>query len=47
MEDLGNDSFHFQVENELNALFEQGDNGSEPSGEGLQEIMVVSNASEK
>ena len=47
VKDLADDSFHFRGENELNALFKQGVNGSEPSGKVLQEFSVVSDASYK
>ena len=47
VKDLADDSFHFRGENELNALFDQVDSGSEPSGKVLQEFTVVSDASSK
>ena len=47
MEDAPDDGLHFWGEYEFNALLQQCVNGTEPSGEILQEFSVVPNASKE
>ena len=45
--DVVDNDFHFWGENELNAMLQQGVNGTKPTGEIVQEFTILTNASKE